>query len=353
MKIAVVCVSFILFNQCSLMNGVETPEPGRDIFPGKKWERVEAAKSKWSAPKLDAAGKLAQRHGVAALVVVEHGKIVYEMGKCNEKYRVHSIRKQFLSALYGIHVHLGTVDINDTVDELGVKDRVPLTDTEKKATLKDLLKSRSGIYLPSAATSWNSPSRGSYEPGTHWHYNNWDFNVAQTILEKKVKKRIFDEFKLRIADPIGMETFSVDDCYYVGNDSISLYRAGFYRMSAYDMARFGLLYCRNGKWKDRRIIPAAWMKESLYPYSHTYHNNGFGYLWWVARDGECLPYVDIEDSNMHYASGFGGHYILVIPSLDVVIVQRVDTNDGSPLRKVSFYSFGDIVDHILDARMKK
>ena len=63
------------------------------------------------------------------------------------RYNVHSIRKSFLSALYGIHVREGRVDLAATLESLGIDDNEPsLTPVEKKATLHDLIEARSGIY---------------------------------------------------------------------------------------------------------------------------------------------------------------------------------------------------------------
>jgi CubicO group peptidase (beta-lactamase class C family) len=36
------------------------------------------------------------------------------------------------------------------------------------------------------------------------------------------------------------------------------------RMSARDMARFGLLYLRGGAWRDRTVVPEAWVKERIW-----------------------------------------------------------------------------------------
>ncbi|HEY1053139.1 MAG TPA: hypothetical protein VGE39_25385 [Prosthecobacter sp.] len=65
-----------------------------------------------------------------------------------------------------------------------------------------------------------------------------------------------------------MEDFSVKDGSYVtGRDSI--HRAYPFRMTARDMARFGLLFLRQGRWQEKQIIPAAWVKDSVTPWSST------------------------------------------------------------------------------------
>jgi CubicO group peptidase (beta-lactamase class C family) len=75
----------------------------------------------------------------------------------------------------------------------------------------DLLKSRSGVYLPAAYEDRNArnskPARGTHEPGTHWHYNNWDFNVVGTIFNQKTGSDVFEAFYRRLAVPLQMQDF--------------------------------------------------------------------------------------------------------------------------------------------------
>ena len=52
-----------------------------------------------------------------------------------------------MSALYGVAVGKGLIDVNRTLAELGVDDVNPLlSDQEKQARLVDLRTARSGIY---------------------------------------------------------------------------------------------------------------------------------------------------------------------------------------------------------------
>ena len=49
-------------------------------------------------------------------------------------------------------------------------------------------------------------------------------------------------------------------------------------ISTYDMARFGLLWLRNGKWGDRQIVPPAYVKMATTP---SRHGPDYGFLWWL------------------------------------------------------------------------
>jgi CubicO group peptidase (beta-lactamase class C family) len=321
-------------------------------YPGAAWERLPEPESLgWSIAKLRAARDYAATIHTAAVMIVVDGRVLDEWGDTNVRYNVHSIRKSFLSALYGIAVGQGAIRLSDPLSLLGIDDNEPsLTELEKTATVGDLLKARSGIYhlalyeAPSMATA--RPPRGSHAPGTFWYYNNWDFNALGTVFERQTGTGIFPEFKTRIADPVGMEDFRVSDGKYVsGRDSI--HRAYPFRMTARDMARFGLLFLREGSWHGRQLIPQDWVKASTASYSDARGNGGYGYMWWVATNGKHLPGVQLPEGS-YSARGFGEHYILVVPRFDLVIVHRVNTDVRG--RVVSPKQFGELVQLILNAR---
>jgi CubicO group peptidase (beta-lactamase class C family) len=143
-----------------------------------------------------------------------------------------------------------------------------------------------------------------------------------------------------------MQDYRLEDGEYVtGADSV--YPAYPFRMTARDMARFGLLFLRNGRWRDRQIIPAQWVRDSVRSYSDAGNPGGYGYLWWVAVEGRHLPGVALPEGS-YSARGAGGHYILVIPAFDLVIVHRVNTDVRG--RSVGAAEFGRLVQLVLDAR---
>ena len=108
----------------------------------------------------------------------------------------------------GKFVGYGLAD-RQRVGELGVDDNEPaLTASEKRATVADLLKSRSGVYHPALyetpAMAAARPARGSHAPGSFWYYNNWDFNAAGEIYRRCTGRGIHEAFLEDIARPLGM-----------------------------------------------------------------------------------------------------------------------------------------------------
>jgi CubicO group peptidase (beta-lactamase class C family) len=328
-------------------------------YPGKHWTQTAKPEDRgWSSDGLAAAKAYADSIDTAAVVIVDDGIIVSQWGATATEFNVHSIRKSLLSALYGIAVAKGEIDLNATLDQLGIDDNEPsLTLEEKQARVIDLLKARSGIYhaalYETPAMKAEKPPRGSHPPRSFWSYNNWDFNALGTIYEKLTHDSIYHAFDTQLARRIGMEDYDPKEQEYVtGPDSI--HRAYPFRMSARDMARFGLLYLRNGRWRDVQLIPAQWVRDSTTAYSVADGNardnySGYGYLWWVAVNGNHYPKVEVPDGSFS-AWGAGGHFIAVIPAYNIVVVHRVNTDD--PVKKVSLEQFGELLRLILTARKR-
>jgi len=294
--------------------------------PQKTWEQYETPEEAgWSSEKLSEAKKLYDSLDAAAFMVVYDGKVLVSWGDVKRRYMCHSVRKSFLSTLYGTHVDDGSIDLNKTLAELNVDDKSPLTETEKQAVVKDLLKARSGVYHPAAYETQSMkekrPERGSHAHNTFWYYNNWDFNVLCTILEQETGTDIFVDFKNRITDPLQMEDFRLIDGYHHLEAEHSIHPAYPFKMSARDMARFGLLFLREGEWNGRQIISKEWIKESTRSYSKTDdRGGGYGYLWWISGD--------FKELGMYSAYGVGTQIISVLPGANLVIVQRVNTYEG-------------------------
>jgi CubicO group peptidase (beta-lactamase class C family) len=290
-----------------------------EVFPAGDWDDGPA--SSVHDAQLEAALAHARRRGAHAMMVVVGGRVAASFGDVSEKLEVASARKSLLSALYGIYAAEGLVDISATLADLGIDDAEPLDDVEKQATIRDLLMSRSGVYRPAAAESRNMargrPAPNSHQPGTHWNYNNWDFNVLGTIFERQIWASVHEVFEERVARPIGMQDYTSDDGYYLSIDE-STHRAYRFKMSARDLARFGLLFARDGRWRDDQIVPSDWVKESTTPHTaDAQHQLGFGYSWWSGEPRH------LGGHDFYLARGGAGHAVLVVPALDLVVVHRV------------------------------
>jgi CubicO group peptidase (beta-lactamase class C family) len=276
-----------------------------------------------SASSVAAGADLAAEHfraeGLAALIVTREGRRVASLGDDRLKVDVASIRQSLLGALYGIAIAEKRIDPAATLAQLGIDDLPPgLTEAEKRATVRDLLSARSGIYHVAAHETAEMrarrPERGSHAAGSFWFYNNWDFNALGTIYRRQTGEDIFESFSKRIAAPIGMEDFVPGDCRYVRVPQ-SLHEAYPFKLTARDALRFGRLVIDRGAWNGRQVVPADWIDRSLSQQAATDRGDlGYGYLWWT------LPSARFG-AGAGFAAGFGGQFIAVVPAWRLVVVQ--------------------------------
>jgi CubicO group peptidase (beta-lactamase class C family) len=87
-----------------------------------------------------------------------------------------------------------------------------------------------------------------------------------------------------------MQDYRHTDGRYI-TGSASVHPAYAFDMSARDLARFALLYLRNGSWEGREIVPAHWMDESTRSYSKADYAPGYGYMWRVGFNNALAPAV--------------------------------------------------------------
>jgi len=288
-----------------------------------------------SKPIQQAYAYLPQQTRFDAFVALQDGKQLAQWGEADLPINTHSVRKSLLSGLYGIAIARGYIRLDQTLGELGIDDKVkPLTAMEKSATIRDLLMSRSGIYIEAAGEAKGMkdgrPRRGSHRPGEFFYYNNWDFNVLGVIFERRTGLSIGKAFYEWIAKPTGMTTFKPDQVIY-DQPSYTEHRQFVIFMTAADLARFGMLYANNGVWNGHQVIPESWVRESTQAYSDVHDMppfDAYGYLWWLDRRNDVV-----------WADGWGGQFMIVDAKHRLVVVARRDTG-RSLLQMGLFAAFG-------------
>ena len=305
------------------------------VYPSASWAKIEHPDElSWSTEKLATSRKESESIGSAAVVIVHGGKIIAEWGEPAKRYYAHSIRKSFLSAFYGIPSLAEKIDLNATMADLGIDDNEPaLTATEKLATVRQLLQARSGVYhLALAETEPMKRRRPMRQPraGFVWYYNNWDFNALGTIF-RSAQVKAFSTHSMSTSLARSRWKTSVSTIVALSRGPDSIHAAYKFRMTARDMARFGLLFARGGQWQGKQIVPAAWVAESTTTYSPATGEDGklrcgYGYLWWTEYRNLQLQRADLPAGSFS-ARGSGGHYILVVPAWDLVVVHRMDTDN--------------------------
>ena len=193
--------------------------------------------------------------------------------------------------------------------------------------MRELLQARSGVYhaalyeTPEMAKM--RPPRGSHPPGTFWYYNNWDFNALGTIYEHATGSGIFEALDQKIAKPIGIAGLPATGWQLRPRRSVYPPRL----CDPHERAGPGT-FCTSlsaqrqlGRTPDRFW---EWVRRARVAIRERRPEQGYGYLWWIGfLGGAVAPTVTLPEGSF-LAEGAGGQYALVVPTLDLVVVHRVD-----------------------------
>jgi CubicO group peptidase (beta-lactamase class C family) len=313
-------------------------------FPGKDWQLVKPETEGYSSAKLEALRAWLAAGPTTGMVILVHGHMIFSYGDTAKVSKIASVRKSILSILYGKYVDNNTIDLNKTVEQLGLEEpgKQFLTD-EKKATLEQLLAGRSGIYLlpdyvppEKDLIVASQQHRGSELPGMYFHYNDWDFNAAGTAFEKLTRKNIYDALDTDLAQPLQMQDFDRSLQKKIAHEGQVHPEYAMY-LSTRDMARIGLLMLRGGNWAGKQLVPIDWVGRSASNTTPFIEMNppylrsegaperwGFGLMWWAWDAGPFIGGIYITPFQGAYeARGTAGQYITILPALDMVLVNKV------------------------------
>ena len=306
-------------------------------FPGQKWERDQYPElSGWNTNKLEQLrAYTVDSTSTTGMLIIQNGKIIFEYGNITENSYIASCRKSLMAMLYGKYVKNGTIDLDKRLKNIPFPDSELLLDKEKEASVKDIISSRSGIFLPAANggdLQHLAPERGSVKPGEFWLYNNWDFNMAGYIFERETASNIYDNIQSQFAIPLQMQDWDRRIQEKDKNPIVTDINAYHMWFSARDMARLGLLMLNNGKWKDKQIIDKNWVHEMTTPKSTFkevdsiapfFKNDGgwfsYGYMWWLWEKPNN-PML----KGAYTASGAWGQNITVFPEMNTVLVIKTN-----------------------------
>jgi CubicO group peptidase (beta-lactamase class C family) len=232
------------------------------------------------------------------LLVYSNGHPIFEHGDPARPSYLASARKSLLSLLYGRAVTEGRIDLGATLADLDIDDTGGLSAQDRRATVRALLTSTSGIRHPAATPG----SRGVA-------YNNWDFNALGTIYERCTGRAVFTALAEDLAEPLGFEDYDPARQRLLGRPDLSQHLAHHMFLSPRDLARVGLSLLGHGP----RVVPEPWLRES----TSVQVDHGlaapmdYGYLWWLPRrPGGFL------------ALGNYGQYMWVRPDRDQLVVHQ-------------------------------
>ena len=275
--------------------------------------------------------------GFQSIIVSKDDNIIFQYGDITyNKGYLASCRKSILAILYGMY----PINLNKTLEELDIDDKIKLSKTEKSATIKDLLMARSGIYHPSNdGGDPIKPERHSKKPGEYFEYNNWDFNALGTIFEQETGINIYDSLD-NLGKQIGFEDYDLEFNKKKYKDrakdtTLSIHPPYHMYLSARDMLKIGKLMINKGEYDGKQVVPKEWIDEITYLHSHTRVEKnrklegGYGYMWWISDVNK-----DEQLHGAYSALGLHGQRIVVVPKLNLIIVTKYYLGFALLLQKI-------------------
>lgn len=298
--------------------------------------RIANMKSYTREPGYKIIGPMKERGGPAGLVI-KNGYIVAQWGDVNRVDMTYSVTKSYLSTVAGLAVDNGLIkNVHDKVGQYVWEDYFDGAHNSK-VTWDHLLTQSSdwsgslfGLHdwadrPPREGTIDDWKNRKLLEPGTNYKYNDVRVNLLSYSLLQVWRKPLPVVLKEKIMDPIGASTtwrwFGYENSF-VTLDGLTMqsvsgggHHGGGIFINTYDHARFGLLFLRNGKWKNQQLISEKWVAAVQQP---SVANKNYGYLWWLNTEQNWKGI----SSKVYYAAGYGGNYIVVDKEHDLVVVTR-------------------------------
>lgn len=298
--------------------------------------RIANLKSYSREPGYKILGPMKERGGPAGLII-KGGYIVAQWGDINRVDMTFSGTKSFLSTTAGLAIDNGLIkNVSDKVVNY-VWDGTYGGAHNSAITWDNLLTQSSdwsGTLFDNADWADRPPKEGGIddwknrklnEPGKVFEYNDVRVNLLAYSLLQVWRKPLPVVLKEKIMDPIGASTtwrwYGYENSF-VNVDGLMMqsvsgggHHGGGIFISAIDQARFGLLFLRNGKWKNQQLISPKWVNAV---HQSSLANKDYGYMWWI---NATKKWKDVS-ADLYYAAGFGGNYIVVDNEHDLVVVCR-------------------------------
>jgi CubicO group peptidase (beta-lactamase class C family) len=304
----------------------------------------------------DEAAKLPR---LRSLLVSWRGSLVleryYNGARRDRPANIKSASKSIISALVGIAIDRKLIASVRTPIVTYFPELARDPDTSKRTiTVEDLLTMRSGLegtsnrnygaWVTSANWVRHALARPMFaRPGEMMEYSTGNTHLLSAIVTKVSGKSTWQFANETLAKPLGF-TLSPwprdpQGIYFGGNDML---------MTPRQLVAFGELYLNKGRASGVQVVPERWVERSCEGRAREFRpgrgafgpmsDRRYGYGWWVG---------DFGDRGTCFAWGYGGQYVFVVPTLDLVIVMT-SSSDVSEERRGHRQTLFEIVDeHVI------
>lgn len=318
--------------------------------PDNNWEIDTPENHGMDGELLNQLHEAAEEVNIFSIVTIKDGYLVDEYYKAdydeNSVIRIASCTKSFSGALIGIAIDQGLIPSVD----IKISEYFPqIADSDdalkKDITLEHLLTQTSGIEWNewNGGTTFGEMRRSenwvdfvlekpmAAEPGSTFNYSTGGSHLLSAIIQEASGMTEFEFAKEYLFKPLGMDSVTwAEDPQGISDGGNGI------GMNTRDAAKFGQLFLNGGNWKGQQIIPEKWVEDSVkIQFERSGQNGSYGYQWWIRPFGE-------GNYDTYFAMGHGGHYIFVVPELELVTVMTCRFND-------TYDTFPYFADYVLAA----
>ncbi len=303
---------------------------GALLLPGAVALRPRGARAADLDDIRAAAARLDPLH---SLVIARQGRMLFEHRfagpPLDRPANVKSVSKAVIAALVGGAIGRGLLDGPDQRIAPLLADRLPLNPDPRLArvTLDHLLSMRAGLERTSGVNygrwvtsrDWvrHALSRPFVaEPGGPMLYSTGNSHLVSAILTRVSRRSTHALAQEWLGAPLGIAIppwpRDPQGIFFGGNDMLLSPRA---------MLVFGEMIRAGGVHEGRRVLPEAWVRSCFTPRTASvFTGAAHGYAWFTAPG---------PGPARHYAWGFGGQMIHVVPALGLTVVMTSDPTQRS------------------------
>ena len=237
---------------------------------------------------------------------------------------IKSASKSIIASLVGIAIEREQIrSVHQPIGEI-LPEVTRDPDPRKRAiTVEDLLTMRSGLQSTSfdnygawvTSRNWVRDAIRRplvAEPGGEMIYSTGSTHLLSAILTRVTGMSTHAYAQRVLARPLGIPlrgwTRDPQGIYFGGNEM---------RMTPREMVAYGVLHLTGGRAPNgTHVIPKAWIDSSWVRRTRSgWSGQDYGYGWWIRRSGA---------HDVYFAWGYGGQFIFVVPTLDLVVVTTSD-----------------------------
>ena len=209
--------------------------------------------------------------GLHSLMIIRNGKLVadgwWDPYKPELRHMLFSLSKSFTSTAIGFAVSEGLLTVEDKVNLFFPQDLPEtLSPYLQQMQVKHLLTMTTGHDRDTSGTMrggkepWTKTFLSlpvQHEPGTYFLYNSGATYMLSAIITKLTGKTALDYLNLHLFKPLQIEGAD----WEVSPQGINTGAYGL-RVKTEDIAKLGILYLQNGRWKGKRVLSADWVDKA-------------------------------------------------------------------------------------------